>query len=385
MGSITRTFANSISASGVTAVAPGTVAPEDTTTGTLGIPAVAGDPPSPSFGDIWLNTTAKKFKTYLLGSASWAAGTSMPYGFTGGAHGGPFNAIYHVAGYGSHPKVGGENGARGYDHLFWNGTSWALQTDFPYPNSSCFGQGTQDDHHCGGGHGVTGPNQTTPFLTYGGTVNTYRWSGSPASWSSGPSLPVARSSMSGAGKGASSTDFMIAGGWTEAGQPRSDVLFYNGTSFSVSPVSMPYGSYPSLGQGASTSDVYSIGPNGTPTSTDTLYWNGTSWASGPSLVAPSAEVASETLTYSASEGNAITVYPQPSSSPVQLWNGTAWATDTACPLAGVNQCAGGAGTSGASYGMAFGGGSPPYPASHVSVYTGAGNVKHASPATFTIE
>jgi hypothetical protein len=384
MGNITRTFANSISASGVTAVAPGTVAPEDTTTGTLGIPAVAGDPPSPSFGDIWLNTTAKKFKTYLLGSASWATGTSMPYGFTGGAHGGPFNAIYHVSGYGSHPKVGGENGARGYDHLFWNGTSWAIQTDFPYPNSGCFGQGTQDDHMCGGGHGVTGPNQTTPFASYGGTVNTYKWSGSPASWSSGPSMPVARSTIAGAGKGASTSDFMIAGGWTLAGQPQTDVLFYNGTSFSVSPVSMPTGRYPVLGQGASTSDVYNIGWTG-PGSTTTTYWNGTSWASGPSLNSQ-VEMSSETLTYNASDGNAIAVLPaDPGPSPTQLWNGTAWGTDTACPLAGVNQVAGGAGTSGASYGMAFGGGNPPYPASAVSVYTGAGNVKHASPATFAIE
>jgi hypothetical protein len=384
MGNITRTFANSISASGVTAVAPGTVAPEDTTTGTLGIPAVAGDPPSPSFGDIWLNTTAKKFKTYLLGSASWTTGTSMPYGFTGGAHGGPFNAIYHVSGYGSHPKVGGENGARGYDHLFWNGTSWAIQTDFPYPNSGCFGQGTQDDHMCGGGHGVTGPNQTTPFASYGGTVNTYKWSGSPASWSSGPSMPVARSTIAGAGKGASTSDFMIAGGWTLAGQPQTDVLFYNGTSFSVSPVSMPTGRYPVLGQGASTSDVYNIGWTG-PGSTTTTYWNGTSWASGPSLNSQ-VEMSSETLTYNASDGNAIAVLPaDPGPSPTQLWNGTAWGTDTACPLAGVNQVAGGAGTSGASYGMAFGGGNPPYPASAVSVYTGAGNVKHASPATFAIE
>ena len=105
MGSITRTFANSITASGVNAVAPGTVAPEDTTTGTLGISAVTSDPPSPSFGEVWIRTDLKKIKSYLLGTAAWASGTSMPYGFTGGNNGGPFNATWHTSGYGSYKQI----------------------------------------------------------------------------------------------------------------------------------------------------------------------------------------------------------------------------------------------------------------------------------------
>ncbi len=379
MGSITRTFANSITASGVNAVAPGTVAPEDTTTGTLGISAVTSDPPSPSFGEVWIRTDLKKIKSYLLGTAAWASGTSMPYGFTGGNNGGPFNATWHTSGYGSHPKTGGDNGARGYDHLFWNGTSWSIQTDYPYPNSGSFGFGTQDTHMVGGGHGVSSvsPTQTLAGGSYTGTQATYEWAGSPGSWSAETNLPTSNSGVDAQGAGAPTSDFMLAYGWTPSGNGNQTVVFtYNGTAWASSTATPRAGNSKSSG-GASSSDTYFVG-GGSP-GNQSEYWNGSSWATGPTLNTAVPEGrASETLKYNASNGNALSTN-NPNGN-VELWNGTAWANDTDIPGSPYpNQLTGGAGAD-ASKGLAFGGGSPPYPSSSVYNYTGAVNAPHEIPA-----
>ena len=379
MGNITRIFANNITANGVSAVAPGTVAPEDTTTGTLGIPAVTSDPPSPTFGEIWFRTDLKQLKSYLLGTASWASGTSMPYGFTSGNNGGPFNSTWHTSGYGSHPKTGGDNGARGYDHLFWNGTSWSIQTDYPYPNSGSFGFGTQDTHMVGGGHGVASvsPTQTLSGGSYTGTQATYEWAGSPGSWSSETNLPVSMSSVDGQGAGAPTTDFLLISGWTTAGSGNQAGTFtYDGTAWSSGTNTPRASNYKSTG-GPSSSDVYSVG-GGSP-GNQTEYWNGTTWASGPTLNAGVPEGrAGESLTYNASGGNALSTN-NPNGN-VEIWNGTAWANDVDIPGSPYpNQLTGGAG-SGASKGLAFGGGSPPYPSSSVYNYTGAVNADHEIPA-----
>ena len=63
-----------------------------------------------------------------------------------------------------------------------------------------------------------------------------------------------------------------------------------------------------------------------------------------------------------------------------FWNGTAWANDVDVPGSPFpNPLPGGAGA-GASTGLAFAGGTPPYPASSVYNYTGAVNAPHEIPA-----
>ena len=94
MGSITRGIANNILGSGAvdaTDGLSGTIPANNIANASLdnltafppsvsaGIPSVASDPPSPTVGDVWYNTTTYKLKVrgYSIPAGSWASGGSM--------------------------------------------------------------------------------------------------------------------------------------------------------------------------------------------------------------------------------------------------------------------------------------------------------------------
>src|SRR6056300_1253264 len=94
MGTIKRTFANSLTGTGKLSatnldsnipannIANSSVTNVTALSPSLGsaIPSVASDPPSPTLGDIWYNTTTGKLKNYAQTAAAWASGGNMGTG-----------------------------------------------------------------------------------------------------------------------------------------------------------------------------------------------------------------------------------------------------------------------------------------------------------------
>jgi len=334
MGSITRTFANSISANGVTAVAPGTVAPEDTTTGTLGIPAVTSDPPGPGLnpGDIWIRTdlSSNQLKGWLAVNGSFSALPDSPYPAFGGAATGTAGAGAMICRYGGHPRVGGENGARGYDHQSFDNTTWTQETDFPYANSGCFLHGTQSDGVAGGGHGnPAGPALPIPGQpTLTRTAISYEWNGT--TWGSSASLNEARSGMDGT-HSPSASDAFVAGGWI--GPSSAKVQLYNGTSWSDLGSDMPYAVQNQGTTGPSTDHIVYGGYAGGAIASS-ISWNGSSWSAEPSLNSARTELASSSI--GSGSGTAFALAGNPGASngnSSEVWNGTSWNTDATNPAA----------------------------------------------------
>jgi len=90
MGSIKQNYANNVLTDGkfdatdLDGVIPNTNINDNsidnvTVFGTAGsgIPSVASDPPSPTVGDVWYNTTTNAFKYAGVGVGSWASGGNL--------------------------------------------------------------------------------------------------------------------------------------------------------------------------------------------------------------------------------------------------------------------------------------------------------------------
>ena len=90
MGSIKRKFGNNITsgkfdATDLTGTIPASNVANASLTSVTALPGISGDfiqtvasdPPAPSFGDVWYNSTEQKVKTLGLSTASWASGGNM--------------------------------------------------------------------------------------------------------------------------------------------------------------------------------------------------------------------------------------------------------------------------------------------------------------------
>lgn len=230
MGSITRTFANNITANGVSAVAPGTVAPEDTTTGSLGVPAVTSNPPTPSLsaGDLWVRTdlTSNQLKGYLAVTGSWStaiANYGNPQG-TVDAGGGPNTAAWVALGY-----QGESSPPRRNHHYTFDGTAYTTKTNVPYSASSGFGAGTETAHTVGGGHrdDSTGGAVGGPYYLFNKVES---WNGS--AWASETNMPTYISGVSAAHQTTPETDITIVGMWVPGSPTSTNALGYDGSTWS---------------------------------------------------------------------------------------------------------------------------------------------------------
>ena len=357
-----------------TQIAPGTIAQADISPAVnLGVSSVTSDPPSPSEGDLWLRTDLKKLSTYLIGTASFATGTSMPYGFSQGAVNGPsYNDITQVCGYGGHPRTGGDNGARGYDHQQWNGSAWSQATNHPYANSGCSLTGTQSAGLTAGGHGnPSGPNSPI-HPSYSATNISTEWDGS--AWGSTASLNYAFSSGHQQHGHGTQSNTKIVNGWSGPSLSSQSQL-YNGTSWAAEP-STPFSNQWFAGAGP-TSDFIGWGSN---TASNSYQWNGSAWSTGPSFSTPKQSAEGSrigTANGPTNTGVLCVGSTYPTNNTCELWNGTSWSTDVNLHSApayssSTGAHAGGGNTGGGNArGLVIGGGSPPYPGSLVAEYTGA--------------
>ena len=317
MGSITRGIANNILGNGAvdgTDALSGTIPANNIANASLsnltafppsvsaGIPQVASDPPSPTEGDIWYNTTAYKLKVRGLSipAGTWASGGNRPAGVQGGTGfgsgstsglaatgnlypstvvtadvqtydgsswtevGNVNTARKYLAASGGAPQTagiifaGGLNpgpGTRYTNAEVWNGSSWTETGDLNTARDNIRGAGAS----------------STAALAFGGapqTTYTEIWNGT--SWTEVNDLNTAKANGAGFG---TSTDAIAAG--SDSPPPVSGVTeSWNGTSWTEVNDLNTARSY-SFGFGISTSGIVA-GGNPDPIAA-TEFWNGTSW------------------------------------------------------------------------------------------------------------
>jgi len=352
-----------------------------------GVPAVTSDPPTAdlAIGDVWIRTDEKKLKAYLLGTAAWSAGTTPPWGASGWAvNGSSYVDVTALCGYGGHPKGGGDNGARGDDHLHWDGSSWTTETDHPYHCSSCFVTGTDSAKLSGGGHGnPAGPNSPI-HPSYSATNISTEWDGS--SWGSTASLNYAGSSWdSQAGHGGTQSSSYTTSGWTGP-SASNNFQTYNGSSWSSGTTLPVSGSHVCSGGPSTNITVAAMN------STSTLEWDGSSWSSGGTMGTSRSEGSRLGTTESSPGGTGFMI--NGGASPymtTEVYNGSSWSSGVnahTAPAYGESsndQSSRGGGDTGGgnARGILMGGGSPPYPSSKIAVFTGAALAALSSPATFS--
>src|SRR6056300_984326 len=86
-----------------------------------GVSQLASDPPSPTEGQMWYNTTTNTLKQYALGAGSWASGGSLntAKGFMGSA-----GTQTSALAFGGQPPPAGLTETESY-----NGSSWTELND----------------------------------------------------------------------------------------------------------------------------------------------------------------------------------------------------------------------------------------------------------------
>jgi hypothetical protein len=323
MGIKTRNFANNILSGGtidgtdfLSGTLPSSNITNDSAASVTSIPSisnvvstVAGDPPSPTLGDIWYNSSTNALKFQGFQTAAWATGTSIPtatnnigsfgsqtaaLAFNGENPPGinttqqslSYDGTSWTATNPTGPVVGGQ-GARGAGTLGagiassynggggtppgytdvkeWDGTSWTVGTS--HNNRCTFAQmasaGTQTSTAIFGGTSESDPSPR---------VNTEEWDG--ATWTNGGNLNNGRGASGGSG---TLTSSICVG---SDSSPFALVEEYDGTSWAAATA---YPSAPSAG-------MRSTGL----TQDETLAWhlgtaatyNGTSWTAVGTLSTP---------------------------------------------------------------------------------------------------
>ena len=356
-------------------IAPGAVTDSNIATGTiaankispavtLGVPAVTSDPPAPSLnpGDMWIrkDLSANQLKGWLSVAGSFSALPDSPYPGYGGGALGTAAAGAMICRYGGHPRTGGDNGARGYDHQSFDNTTWTQETNFPYPNSGCFFHGTTSAGVAGGGHGNPGgPN--APLGGYSATTISYEWDG--AAWGSSASLSTAVSA-SDSSHSPSQSDAIVAGGWgSSPTSPTNGATIsaqtYNGTAWSDLGTNMPL----ALRAGGTTGPtsnhlVFGGSTTGPSVTNTTISWNGSSWSVENSMLSARSEMSSSSTGSANTSAFAYGGGPPTNYNTTNVWNGTSWITDATNPAAVSNQGGGrgfgGVGTTDATSGIIAG-------------------------------
>ena len=226
----------------------------------IGIRKVSSDPPSPTNGQMWYNTTTKIIKGFKENPAgAWAAGGNVNTARYVSGGSGTQTAGLMIAGATAPPNV-----KRAYTESY-NGTSWTEVNDLNTARFLVAAAG--------------GPAGQTASLAIGGGADpgnlaiVENWNGS--SWTEVSDLNTARQQSSGAG---TSTAAITFGGYASFPSPEDKTESWNGSSWTeVNDLNTArlYGA----SSGTYTSALYFGGDDGaTPTVLAvTESWDGTSW------------------------------------------------------------------------------------------------------------
>ena len=307
-----------------------------------GIPSVASDPPSPSAGDVWYNTTSNAFK-YLGATAtgSWATGGNLNTG------------RFYIAGAGTQTSTlaaGGETppGTVVATTEAYNGSAWTSVTSMNNPR---FFTGSAGESN-------------TSALVFGrydpASGITESWDGT--SWTEVGDMNTGRGRFGGTG---TKTAALAAGG----GPPNDGTTAtetWNGSSWtSVTSLNTARGYVNTGGTYTSALTVAGLSPPGTVLGV-VESWNGSAWTEVADVATPAGQrsVFGQDNNNILAVGNGLT----------ELWNGSAWTETT--DLSNPRGNTGTANSSPAGSNLVFGGSSPN---TATEEWTGAG-----SPVTKTV-
>ena len=273
MGSIKQNYANNVLTNGkfdatdLDGVIPNTNINDNsidnvTVFGTAGsgIPSVASDPPSPTIGDVWYNTTTNAFKYTGAGVGAWVSGGNMNTARSNlaPAVSGTQTAALSFGGYIGGPFPTSVSSA----NEKYNGTSWTTATNLNSARYQLTGAGTQTAALAFGGFTV-GFVSATLTETYNGS-----------SWTEVNDLNTGRYGLTGLGL---QTAALAVGGTPGTAQ----IAFtesWDGTSWTeVNDLNTATGGH--FVSGISTRALSSGGnvPPGSTRSNKNEAWDGTSW------------------------------------------------------------------------------------------------------------
>ena len=314
MGTITRGIANNILGSGAvdgTDGLSGTVPANNIANASLnnlttfppsvdaGITQVAGNPPSPSDGDVWYNTSTFKLrvKGFAASTGAWSTGGNLNSGRRGVGLGtlGTQTAALCVSGALNTPGNNVAN-VEAYDGSTWTEVN-DVNTNVRYGAAS----GTQSS-------AIKYTGQNDPQ-----TVNVESWNGS--SWTEVGNVNNARSSISGAG--ADNTTAIAMSGYNNPPGSLAYVETWNGSSWTeTTDVNTARWGGGSLGL---TNDGILVGGYTTTALGNVESWNGSSWTEVADLNTAGYEGAAagtttDGLYYAGSNRTGNT----------EAWNGSAW-------------------------------------------------------------
>jgi hypothetical protein len=335
MGIKTRNFANNILSGGtidgtdfLSGTLPSSNITNDSAASVTSIPSisnvvssVAGDPPSPTLGDIWYNSSTNALKFEGFGVAAWSTGATAN------------TATYNLGGAGTKTAaltMGGAN-STGTGSLTsteeYDGSSWTSVTALPGATSYTGGCGTQTAALLAGGGNIPTYASTTT-REYDGSV-----------WTSGGNLNTATGSTNeiiGI-----QTAALICGGDRVPATPRSiaNVEEYNGSAWTAV-TALPAARHYQGNAGIQTAGLVWSGFNdanpATPNViyTSTLEYDGSSWTSGGTV-----PISMKAPGGSGTQTDAISFGGNPNTTPTNIttvlnYDGTTWAVNPASLVSG---------------------------------------------------
>jgi len=362
MGIKTRNFANNILSGGtidgtdfLSGTLPSSNITNDSAASVTSIPSisnvvstVAGDPPSPTLGDIWYNSSTNALKFQGFQAAAWSTGGNLPTGTRLSTGFGTQSAA--VSAGGAPPSPSGP--ATGEVNTFeYNGSSWTAGNNLPIGFYNAGGTGTQTSGLQAGGN--ESPNiRSDKSFEYDGT-----------SWTAGGTMSAYRE---GVGLFGTQTTGLAYGGesLTPAVAVVSTIEKYNGTSW-TSGNSMSNTRYINIGVGTQTAGV-AFGTS--PATTATELYDGTSWTSDGTT--PPAQISQQGA--SGIQTSALLICGQnPSPSIVSYYDGS---TFSAAPSVSTARAQGSAGKaeSNNETSLFFGGYDGSSPVANTEEFTGEG-------------
>ena len=271
----------------------------------------------------------------VITAGAWASGGNLPQDSRGGGSAGTQTAAWYVGGlqYPSDTKNRTDT---------YNGTSWTNVNNLPdnfFAGNSC---GTDTAGL------IFGSNQS-----YGVEEQTYEWDGT--NWTAGGSLPDIGPAYGNAGGGGTQTAAVACGGYGDPPPGVSQVMEYNGSSWSANPNSLPTGNYNQAGDGTSTA-LWLAG--GYLQSSTTLNFDGTSFSAQGNLNSPRQYACGAGY---GTQTSAIVAGGDPATDTQgEQYNGTSWVTAPSLSQ-GRKYGLGASRSAGSQTGFIAGGATPPNP------------------------
>jgi hypothetical protein len=287
---------------------------------------LSADPPAPTVGQVWYNSTSKVVKGAINGAGAWADSADLPA------------ARHNAGGVGTATDALHFGGLPASALTFsFNGTAWTAGGNMASNDSqiSCFGISTA-------AVSATGELGTSPSNTseeYDGT-----------SWASGGNVSTTRTQAAGFG---TLTAGAIAGGY--AGGASAATEEYDGTSWTAGG-DLTIASYGGAAGGTQAAGIFAVGQTPPGTTNSVHYYNGTAWTA-QSGTANLARAGMQSTGAGTQTDFGIYGGGNPVTNSTEFWDGTSFTTGGNLPSARSSMSVGKSGTSTSA--IIFGGSAPP--------------------------